>query len=173
MDKRNMSCIKANGCCQMSQLSSSTLLLLAQCCWGFFKTTTSWISVFIFHFVTHWCFSFWKKGKLLLEKHLAWEQSKTSQTIHTEHIACVEVTSDKVATHSKGWRKEKVAWSLSHYLQLWGGKVLYCHITLWPLERKCKNQYLHLYFVFRFHLWSIFSILENTDFDTQAWFPIW
>lgn len=30
-----MSCIKANGYCQISQLSSCTLLLLAHCRWGF------------------------------------------------------------------------------------------------------------------------------------------
>lgn len=112
---------------------------------------------------------FLKKEKLLLEKQLAWEQSKISQTLHTEHTACVKVTCDKVATHCKGWRKEKVAWSLSYYLQLWCGKVLYCHMltNLWTLERKCKNQDLHLYFIFRFRLWSIFSIFETTEFDSH------
>lgn len=168
MDKRNMSCIKANGYCQISQLSTSTLLLLAQCCWRFLNYKEQYFC-FYFSFCNSLVLFFLKKEKLLLEKQLAWEQSKTSQTLHIEHTACVKVTSDKVATHSKAWRKEKVAWSLSHYLQLWRGKVLYCHIltNLWPLERKCKKQDLHLYFVFRFHLWWVFSIFETTDFDSH------
>lgn len=37
MDKRNVSCIRANDYCQASQLSSSTPVLLAGCSQGFFK----------------------------------------------------------------------------------------------------------------------------------------
>lgn len=55
---------------------------------------------------------------------------------------------------------EIVAWSEFCYLQPWPGKVLYassyCHTwtQLWTLDRECKNQDLHLYFIFRFHLWN-------------------
>lgn len=107
MDKRNMSCIRANGYCQTSQLSSSAPLLLAECSWGFFKLQEAGFLLSCFHLVTCCCFS--KKGVWKNN----WHKNKIGPVrpyTQTGHCLCVatflRIWQPK-ATVTEDWRKEK------------------------------------------------------------------